>query len=87
MPNGHYSTKQNNAIERLIKAKMLSENVGQRWTAHEVIDELKRRGHIDAQDERTECGLLKKIQRMRNSILKQTEAVDQLLNQLPNVPK
>lgn len=87
MPNGHYSTKQNNAIERLIKTKMLCENVGQRWTAHEVIEELERRGHIDPQDKRTECGLLKKIQRMRNSILKQTEAVDQLLNQLPDVPK
>lgn len=87
MPQQHYSTKQNAAIERLIKTKMLCENERQRWTAHEVIDELKRRGHIDPVDERTECGLLKKIQRMRNTVVKQTESVDHLLEQLPDVPK
>lgn len=87
MPKEHYSTKQNSAIERLIRTKMLCENVRQRWSAHEVIEELKHRGHIDPGDGRTECGLLKKIQRMRNSLLKQTETVDQLLEHLPDVPK
>lgn len=71
-----YTPKQNEVIERLVRTKMCSEDVRHKWRARDVIDELRSRGHIGPEDDRTDAGLLKKIQRVRKDILSEMKAED-----------